>query len=194
MLLGPAMARAAEPITDPVGDAEPDIIAVTARTVGDAVVLDVELADDWPGDQPTGLFVWVETSHTPCSGWTAEYFIDGEPVLPDQAPLVIRGGDSSEEAWSVGLDYAIDGPLLTIRLPLSVIGNPETLLLHVRLPDDVPDTETGCIAVSLIPEAEPPDTAISSSTDISSLVMAGVGLLLAAALLLGSRRHPDRRS
>lgn len=192
LVFGPAsVALAADRLTDPTGDASPDIVAVSATvTSSRTVVLEIEFAEaGWAealAEQNMSPVVWVDTDGAldGCrSSWLAEYGIAG---LMSGDQIVLMWG-AMDTLHLPELEHAVDGQRLAITLPLALVGDPASIGFHVRTPDEV----DGCLVVSL----PLPDTAMAAEAGepTSDLLPVTALLVLAAAIVAVLIVMPSRR-
>ena len=148
----PASVVASERFADPAGDApegEPDIVEITSSVSVDGdLVLGVRLADAWPTDGRL-LNVWFRRySMATCDPLFANavLYID-----PPSAEFVLVVDDKVRASPG----YRIDGRVLTVRVPLAALGDPDVLGIGVRagtVGGDVFPPGLGiCQDVSLVP-------------------------------------------
>jgi hypothetical protein len=164
LLLGLATSALADDrAIDPVGDASgegTDIVAVTTLTGPQEITLAVEFAGDWSmGDSE--LFV----NFAPQPGWCLGYMVDSAVDLGAHLSFGLAEGawfasHTSGWDWAAALpiDYSVDGRVVTIVVPLELIGDPAILHFSINTlggvpeassSDDFPDNPAACHTVSL---------------------------------------------
>jgi hypothetical protein len=135
---------------DPTGDGDPDIVAVSTSLIGDELIFEVEFAEPYL-TETSELYIGLADPHnlswSGCALMYDEYGIEmvksGPPVLSQRVdPHVIGRQDVGQ------LDSDVAGRLVTITVPLVLIGDPEVLHLEVwaNLADELnnqPDTFPG---------------------------------------------------
>jgi hypothetical protein len=128
VFLGGAGASAAgDRVSDPVGDGSPDIVGVTTTVSGDEVILEFEFAEEYIVGRST-LGILFMGSESPCDPYASTSGI-GLPAWDRSGAGLVFPDPSSDSGWvepSTALDYRVDGPRVTIRLP-------RTLIEHVDL-------------------------------------------------------------
>ena len=189
LLVGAAATRADDGVrvTDPSGDASPDVVALTATPSATSVNLVIEFAEpDWVRQlTEPHLILWVEAPVGPTncvSGYTATYFIEAD-VSTGHARLI-------RFDYRPQLDSNIDGRRLSITVPYDLIGHPATVGFRVWQPDHVPDA-AACLTVTV-----PPDTSTApgpSSQPSLPTIGALVAIGLSAGVMLLRRRPREPR-
>lgn len=122
-----APAKAGDRATDPVGDGPRpglDIIAVTTTVTEVAITFEVDLAGEWTYEEGGQLLLSIGTDSQSCGMWGANYHIvlDGSGIA-----------EQSSFAKSVGL--AVDGPHVSMAVPLDGMRDPETIWFQVMTQD-----------------------------------------------------------
>lgn len=199
-----APAMAGDRATDPVGDGPRpglDIVAVTTTVTDADVAFEVELADDWSYREDSLLYLFIgKTRPHRCGGWFADYRValGSSGIAPD-----------SSFAHAIGL--AVDGPHVSIVVPLDGMRHPATIWFQVMtqdwnvvsddpgagidlFPDPAPDQDWGmsCREVAVVSEVLPhspspagaPARATAGSGSGPWLTILPVTVLVAAASLL----------
>jgi hypothetical protein len=139
-------------VTDEVGDAAggADIIAVTTSTTpDDELVFEIELAGDWP--EPTTNVLRVRLSpdrNGTCNPWVTTYVLDvaGGGEAPT-ATATLRyepftgfvrwwGSPGRTTPATYDIEFAIDGPRMTLAVPLDYLADPRTVGFRLFTPLD----------------------------------------------------------
>lgn len=165
---------AADRASDPAGDGSPDILYVTTTlTYDDELIFEIEFADDYLTDVATGA-IWIPPRGAPCSGYPVGGYIITLPFGGLGAGLL--DADKGTEVYAfqaVPLPYTIDGPRVTVQVPLGLIGSPEVVRFVASAyrmdqrprPDDFPDGDDGpCHEVALVAESPPPSAAAGAAS------------------------------
>ncbi len=157
--------------TDEVGDATgADIVAVTTRTTAGELVLEVELADSWPSAGSAASLLRVRLNpdrHATCNPWLSTYILDvagGGETSTAEATLRYQPFTGFGRWWGTpgrptpatyDIGSRIDGPRLTLAVPLEYLADSETVgfRLFTSL-DEFPSGwggGTGCYEVAIAP-------------------------------------------
>lgn len=180
-----APAQAGDQASDPVGDGPRsglDIVSVTTTVTEVAVTFAVDLAGDWSYEENSLLYLFIgKTQQDRCGGWFADYTVNLGAL-----------GIAEESSFAHAVGLAVDGPQVTLVIPLEVMRDPETIWFQVMtqdpsivsddpqagidlFPDPTPDQDwgTACREVALVadvpappptPSAAPAPTAAGSDS------------------------------
>lgn len=161
-----ALGRATDEVGDAAGAA--DIIAVTTSTTADELVFEVELAGNWPYSATNILRVRLNPDrHATCNPWLTTYILDvaggGETPTAEATlryePFTGFGrwwgtpGRTTPATYDIG--STIDGPRMTLAVPLEYLADPQTVgfRLFTSL-DEFPSGwggGTGCYEIAIAP-------------------------------------------
>jgi len=200
-LLFTASAKSGDRASDPVGDGPRpglDIVAVTTTVTDVAVTFALDLADDWTYEESSQLYLFIgKTQPDRCGGWFADYTVALGPL-----------GIAEESSFAHAVGLAVDGPHVTLVIPLEVMRHPGMLWFQLMtrdssivagdegdridlFPDPAPDQDWGmsCHEISVVtemPRPSPTPSATSASDRAGSrsspwLTPLPVALLVAVA-------------
>jgi len=201
-LLFTTPAMSGDRASDPVGDGPRpglDIIAATTTVTDVAVTFEVDLAGDWVYEENSLLYLFIgKTQQDHCGGWFADY-------------TVVLEADRITGSFAHAVGLAVDGPHVTLVIPLEVMRHPPMLWVQLMtrdpsivaddelagidlFPDPAPDQDWGmsCREVAIVPDvrspsaspARAPGPATTGSGAGPWLTVLPVTLLLAVAGLL----------
>lgn len=187
--------------TDPTGDGEADIVAMTTSSVNDNVIFEVEFAEDYVASE-SHLSIDIADPAFVTDGdcfMSTRYQIlmaRGIPQLESpgvQAGLYTVGGNTALDVTP--LRYTVNGSHVTIGVPLALIGSPEFINFTATAQptgastggmDNFPDWSSAdpaihpCHQVTLRAESPPPSASPSPRPTRSPTPTASPSLLAIA--------------
>lgn len=140
---GAIVRRGSDALDDATSDA-PDIVAVTTIATEDEVLLEVEVADAWTDG--SRLWIILETGYGPtpaggspfplsspylCWGWVSEAAVETR-IFDGSATAVVSGATTDNPVIGTPVNASLDEAVLSVTLPLSIVGDPDALYLTVR--------------------------------------------------------------
>lgn len=123
-----ARVDADEPVTDPIGDGTPDIIAVATSFTNEELALEIEFADDYLIDTYMLDIAIADpelVAEAGCGGYILKYLIHMALT-----PVVTTGPDW--EPTGTALPYAVSGPRVWVYVPLGLLDSGRGLLNEQR--------------------------------------------------------------